>query len=263
MTNEAHAGQESSQQAAQDGVLSRLYPEMGAGGFARNDGSLQFYGRIGALLRKEMTVVDLGAGRGSQFEDPNEYRRGFAMLRGKVDKLIGIDVDPAVLTNEHVDERLLYDGTTLPLADASVDMIVSDWVLEHIEDAERFAAEIERVLKPGGWFCARTPTSLSLIALASRLVPNHLHARTLKVVQDGRRKSEDVFPAHYRLNSRRALRKRFPPDRWDDFSYTWSPAPSYHFGKAFVAQAIRAVQYIKFPLLGGEVLLAFLRKKAR
>lgn len=264
MTNDANAGRPSaSDTPPENDVLARIYPEMGAGGFTRHDGSIQFYGRIGALLTPDMTVVDLGAGRGCQFDDPNPYRRSLATIRRKVRKVIGIDVDPVVLTNQHVDEPLVYDGVTFPLEDASADLIFSDWVLEHIEDPARFSAEVERVLKPGGWFCARTPASLSLIALASRLVPNRLHARTLNVVQDGTRKSEDVFPAFYRLNSRRALRRHFAAERWEHFSYTWSPAPSYHFGKTFVAQATRAVQFLKLPLLGGEILFVFLRKRSR
>lgn len=241
-------------------VLARVYPEMRAGGFTRDDGSVQFYGRISALLEPEMTVIDLGAGRGAQFEDPNSFRRELRTIQGKVRKVIGIDVDPAVLTNTHVDERHVFDGVTFPLADASADLIFSDWVLEHIQDPAAFAREVERVLKPGGWFCARTPASLSMIAIASRMVPNRLHAKTLQTVQHGERKSEDVFPAFYRLNTRRALRTHFPPARWEDGSYTWSSAPSYHFGRSLVVQAFRVLQYLKRPF-GGEVLLVFMRKR--
>jgi SAM-dependent methyltransferase len=242
-------------------VLATIYPEIGAGGFTRLDGSVQFYGRIAALLRPEMTVVDLGAGRGCQFEDDVAYRRGLAKIQGRVGRVIGLDVDPAVLTNEHVDEALHFDGTTFPLQSDSVDLIYSDWVLEHIEHPERFASEIDRVLKPGGWFCARTPASLSLIAIASRLVPNRLHAASLEYIQDGTRKSEDVFPAYYRLNSLRALRRHFPASRWENYSYTWSPSPSYHFGKSAIARAVAVVQYVKLPF-GGENLFVFVRKRA-
>ena len=44
------------------------------------------------------------------------------------------------------------DCTDLPLADASVDGVVSSFILEHLEgDAfERFFSEMRRILKPGG-----------------------------------------------------------------------------------------------------------------
>ncbi|MGN6497090.1 MAG: class I SAM-dependent methyltransferase [Tsuneonella sp.] len=241
-------------------VLAGIYPEIGAGGFTRDDGTIQFYGRIAALVQPAMVVLDLGAGRGCQFEDHNAYRRDLRMLRGKVAKVIGVDVDPAVLSNEYVDERHVFDGKQLPCGDASIDLVVSDWVLEHVMEPASFAAEAARVLKPGGWFCARTPASLSLIALASRVVPNRNHARLLDKIQHGARKEEDVFPAYYRLNSRRALNRYFPPQSWENFSYSWSPEPSYHFGSSLIARALRALQFVKAPF-SGENLFVFLRRR--
>lgn len=44
------------------------------------------------------------------------------------------------------------DGQTLPVADASVDHVVSTWTLCTIPDAETALEEIHRVLRPGGTF---------------------------------------------------------------------------------------------------------------
>jgi SAM-dependent methyltransferase len=41
-------------------------------------------------------------------------------------------------------------ATRLPFADASVDGVVTEYVLEHVADAARAVEEIRRVLKPGG-----------------------------------------------------------------------------------------------------------------
>lgn len=244
----------------QEKVLAPIYPEIGAGGFTRIDGTIEFYGRINALLRPDMVAIDLGAGRGHQFEDVNLYRRELLRIQGKVAKVIGVDVDPAVLENKFVDETKVYDGKTLPLETASADMIYSDWVLEHIEEPAVFAAEVDRVLKPGGWFCARTPTSHSLTAIASRIVPNRHHARAIQTIQSGSRQAKDVFPAFYRLNTIGALRKHFPEGRWKHFSYTFSASPSYHFGRTAVARIMAALLYAKQPF-GGENLFAFLQKQ--
>ena len=242
-------------------ALAPIYPELGAGGFTRDDGTIEFYGRINALLHPDMVAIDLGAGRGCQFDDTNGYRRGLLRIQGKVSKVVGVDVDPAVLTNTFVDEAKVYDGRRLPLDDASADLIYSDWVLEHIEDPTAFAAEVDRVLKVGGWFCARTPTSHSLTALGSRIVPNRHHAQALQAVQAGERKAEDVFPAFYRLNTFGALRKFFPAALWNNFSYTYTPSPAYYFGKTYIARMMAAALYAKQPF-GGENLLVFLQKAA-
>ena len=40
-----------------------------------------------------------------------------------------------------MNEAYVYDGGALPLADGSVDLINSDWTLEHIDDPAGFAAK--------------------------------------------------------------------------------------------------------------------------
>ena len=205
-------------------ALAGLYPEVGAGDFTKLDGTVEFYGRISALLRPDMEVLDLGAGRGWQLEIPDPFRRGLVTLQGRVRRLVGVDVDPAVLTNPGLDEALVYDGTTLPFADQSFDLVLSDWVLEHIDDPAMFTAEVARVLRPGGWFCARTPHTVSISAIGSRMVPNRSHARFLTKVQKGEREAKDVFPTRYRLNTLRAIRRYFPAAR---SSREWKRSISY------------------------------------
>lgn len=213
--------------AMTDDVLLRLFPEVGAGGFTRVDGTVQ-YNRVNALLRPEMVVLDFGAGRGAGLVDNRcAYRRSLQMLRGKVARVIGIDVDPAVCTNPGLDEAIVLGAKDpLPLADASIDLVLADYVFEHIEDPHRCARELERVLKPGGWICARTPNRWNYVAVAARLVPERLHAGVLRRVQP-ERKQEDVFPAFYRMNDRRALRRLFPAPRWRHYSYCISAEPAY------------------------------------
>ena len=242
-------------------IDKRFYPETGAGGFNRYDGTLQFYIRVNALVRPDMTVVDLGAGRGGMVDPPSTaFRNGLLTLRGRVKRVIGIDVDPVVMTNPLLDEAHVYDGGRLPLQDQSVDLLLSDYTFEHIPDAGVFAGEITRVLKPGGWVCARTPHLISAVALAASLAPNRMHPALLRFIQPGRQE-RDVFPTCYKLNSRRALKRNFRAALWENYSYTWSPNPGYHFNNPWIHRALQAYQYVKTPLFGGEVLLIFLRRR--
>lgn len=66
-------------------------------------------------------------------------------------KVIAFDVYPSA------DISFIADGHAIPLADASVDAVVVQAVLEHVVDPARIVAEIERVLKPGGHVYAETP----------------------------------------------------------------------------------------------------------
>ncbi|MGB1139630.1 MAG: class I SAM-dependent methyltransferase [Halioglobus sp.] len=49
------------------------------------------------------------------------------------------------------------DALHLPFADNTFDKVICSEVLEHIPDYNGALAEIERVLKPGGLFCASVP----------------------------------------------------------------------------------------------------------
>ncbi len=73
----------------------RFYPESRFGGFTDVDGTIAFYMRVHALLTPSSTVVDIGCGRGAYDEDPVVVRRDLRIFRGKVARVIGIDVDPA------------------------------------------------------------------------------------------------------------------------------------------------------------------------
>jgi SAM-dependent methyltransferase len=54
------------------------------------------------------------------------------------------------------------DGTRLPIADASVSLVMSTDVWEHIEDHEAAAAEAFRVLAPGGRLLVAVPAGMEM-----------------------------------------------------------------------------------------------------
>jgi len=227
------------------------------GGFSPQDGTLDFYGRINTLIRPDMNVLDLGAGRAAWFEDdPIAFRRDVRSLKGKVARVIAADVDPAVLDNRAVDESVLIANGRIPLDDASVDLIVCDYVFEHIQDPTAFAAEIGRLLKPGGWLCARTPHRNNLVSVAARRVSNRRHAAVLSKVQPDR-KEIDVFPTVYRLNTRAAIRRAFTG--WRDTSFVFRSDPAYFFGRKALFKLIGAAGHFLPSSLIGNIFV-FLQK---
>lgn len=230
------------------------------GHFGKLDGNIEFYGRIKAVAQKDFVVADVGAGRGEWYhDDKSAYRRSVRYLKGHVARLIGCDVDPAVLENTSCDETGLIVNGRLPLDDASVDLVYADWVLEHITDPQEFYAEIDRVLKPGGYFCARTPHALNYVTVVSRLVKNTLHGRVLGVIQPGR-KDIDVFPTVYRLNTRGALNRYWTPEKWENFSYVYVAEPRY-FGGSRALFGLFSVAHRFLPERIAGTLMLFYRKK--
>jgi arsenite methyltransferase len=105
-----------------------------------------------ADLREGETVVDLGSGSGMDVF----YAAGFVGLSGQV---VGVD-----FTSEQLDKarRLASDAglaqvefresriEALPLADASVDCVISNGVINLCPDKKSVFAEAARVLRPGG-----------------------------------------------------------------------------------------------------------------
>jgi SAM-dependent methyltransferase len=243
--------------------MASLYPEISAGGFSRIDGSVAFFSRVNALLAEDMDVLEFGAGRGvAVFNDPVPYRQALMTIRGKVKRLIGVDIDPAILNNPFLDEAYVVPrDSALPINDEAIDLIVSDWTFEHVQDPVFVARELTRVLKPGGWLCARTPNRWGYVGLGANLVPNKWHASVVSRLQpDSYREASDVFPTVYKMNTVRAVRRLFPDCLFENYTYTISPEPTY-FGTSVAMW--RAVGFLSqlTPSALWPHLLVFLRKR--
>lgn len=65
--------------------------------------------------------------------------------------------DGAAVARERGLAVLRADATALPLADASLDLVVAFDVLEHLVDDDSCVAEVHRVLRPGGTFLVAVP----------------------------------------------------------------------------------------------------------
>ena len=243
--------------------LATLYPELRAGGFSRVDGTVAFYVRINALLSEigpAAIVLDYGAGRGAFLEDPVIFRRDLRRLQGRCERIIGIDIDDGVLRNPALDDaHVVCPGERLPLNDASVHLIVTDHTFEHVTNPAWVASELDRVLRPGGWLCARTPNRWGYVGLGGRAVPNKLHARFLRALQPTKR-SEDTFPTAYRLNTPGALKRWFSTQRYRHVVYAADSEPVY-VGRSMTAARLSRIAFALTPPPLRSVLYVFLEKR--
>jgi SAM-dependent methyltransferase len=243
-------------------IVSIFYPENGAGGFSRCDGTIQFYQRVHALLRPDDVVLDFGAGRGAaHYQDVSRYRKSLRNLRGEGRRVIGVDIDPIVSTNPCIDEAVVIDAVSpLPFAKDTFDLIVSDSTFEHVSDAAQIAYELDRVLKVGGWICARTPNRHGYVALMNRIVPAGIARRLVSSAQPDR-KAEDIFPAYYRMNTLGKLKVLFPSDRYEHMSFAFDSEPRYHFNQRVIFLLLLVLHGLTPPGLR-NTLLSFIRKRS-
>jgi SAM-dependent methyltransferase len=242
-------------------TLRRLYPESEVGGYTRHDGFVEFYTRVNALLDANSTVLDFGAGRGLWATEPlPDLSRTLRAFHERVARVVGVDVDPVVVNNATLQEATVIEpGQPLPFADNTFDLVLADYVLEHVrhEDAPTVASEILRVLRPGGWFAARTPNKWGLIGVGARTVPNRLHTRALSRLQPGRL-PEDVFPVAYAMNTRRVLRQLFPePARVVVYGHASEPR---YCGDRVAAWRLAALLDRLTPPLFAPTLMVFVQK---
>jgi arsenite methyltransferase len=98
-------------------------------------------------------VLDLGCGAGTDLLVA-------AQMTGPAGRVVGVDMTAAMLeraaasalrmglTNVELHESLIE---ALPLDDGSVDVVISNGVIDLVPDKDAVLDEIDRVLRPGGW----------------------------------------------------------------------------------------------------------------
>ena len=178
----------------------RFYPESRFGDFSDVNGTIRFYSRVRALLEPQFLVLDVGCGRGSHADTMSEFEKLLRVYKGQSKHVLGIDLDPIGETNPTLDEFRLIQGPHWPVEDGSIDLVVSDWTMEHVEDPEAFLRECNRVLKPRGLLCMRTASGRGYVVALSKLVPDRGRFELLNKIQP-ERLDRDGFPTVYRCNT--------------------------------------------------------------
>jgi len=117
-------------------------------------------------------VLDLGCGDG----------RFSAALVGAGVGVVGVDVAAEALrrAREHAPEAEFVqvdEGSPLPFADASFDLVWCGETLEHVVDVALLLGEVRRVLVAGGMLLATTPNHARLVVAYEALAGGPLERR--------------------------------------------------------------------------------------
>src|SRR5687768_16810423 len=146
-------------------------------------------------VHPQSTLLDAGCGRTAPV---------LKTFSGKVRRRIGIDLVDFPAPVDGV-ELMQSDLGDVDLPDASVDVIMSRSVMEHVVDPARVYGEMWRILKPGGRFIFLTGNLWDYSALLALVIPNRFHPWLVARVQG--RAEEDVFPVAYKTNSYGAVKR--------------------------------------------------------
>lgn len=162
------------------------------------DGTVEFHEIIDCMCSTDESVLlEVGPGPDNQTS---------AYLSARSRRLDGLDIDPRARSNGELDNVFIYDGGRFPIADESYDLVVADYVMEHVEEPSLMLREIYRVLKCKGAFVFRTPNIFHYVSLVSHFTPQSFHVATANKVRNRTGDVLDPYPTFYRFNSERSIR---------------------------------------------------------
>ncbi len=168
-------------------MFDRWYP-----GF-RNAGQM-YQDIITALAKPYTTLLDIGCGRMSLASDPMRAMR----------YTIGIDLDLRDLKNNHsISFPVGAEGGALPFAARSFDLVLGQWVIEHLPVPQRLFQEMARVLRTDGRIVLFTTNANNYIPWLSRVLTPGWQQRLVKRFLH--RLNCETFPVFYRANTPKKL----------------------------------------------------------
>lgn len=141
----------------------RMVPEIHSGTLLYSEHYTRYLAAVPLVTGKRVLDIASGSGYGTH------------LLSETAAHVVGVDASAeAVAYATEVygttnNEFVTGDATAIPLADSSVDVVVSFETIEHIEDYRAFMAEIDRVLADDGILLLSTPNDLEFIE------DNHFH----------------------------------------------------------------------------------------
>ena len=177
-------------------------------------------------LVPDQVLLDAGCGYGAPV---------LQKFRGAARALIGVDLvhfDRELPGIQLINRDLVDTG----LPNASIDVVMSRSVMEHVVDPVRTYAEMSRILRPGGYFIFLTGNLFDYAAIIAKMIPNRFHPRIVAYTQG--RAERDTFPVAYKTNTRRAVTRFGDASglRLVSFEYLGQvPAYFYFSGALFLA----------------------------
>jgi ubiquinone/menaquinone biosynthesis C-methylase UbiE len=179
--------------------------------------------QLEALVRGYVTegsqVLDLGCGRGGVVE----------LFWRDVKLAAGLDPDVPSLAEHRAPGMPVIRGLGehIPFADESFDLIVSVWVLEHLERPEEVFREVSRVLRPRGHFVFLTPNLRNPLLLLNRLAKALPQVQRRIVPRLYGRVESDTFQVRYRANTEASIRALAAGSGLEVASLQAIPDPTY------------------------------------
>lgn len=152
---------------------------------------------VASLISEKTVLLDAGCGEKGIM---NKYK-------GKNRLSVGIDLSlEALKKNDSLDYLLMSGVEKLPFKDEIFDIVICQWVGEHLKEPKLVYKEFARVLKRNGHLIIVTNSVYNPIMFVSAVLPAKTRDKLKEKVFPSEIK-EDTFPTYYKCNSKKAFEK--------------------------------------------------------
>ncbi|MEO6728689.1 MAG: class I SAM-dependent methyltransferase [Candidatus Dojkabacteria bacterium] len=162
-----------------------------------NDSVSIYKSIVSKLVTSETVIMEAGCGFSNLYTE--EYKRA--------KHVIGVDIsDEYLRMNDLIKEKIVSDLSSIPMIkDNSVDLIISSWVFEHLENPDKVIKEFGRVLKPGGRAVFLTPNALNYVVIINKIIPHKF--RLWVATKLGGKLTVEPMKTFYRANTVGTLKR--------------------------------------------------------
>jgi ubiquinone/menaquinone biosynthesis C-methylase UbiE len=155
---------------------------------------------LGPLINEKTVLLDAGCGEKGIMNKYNKYKRENRLA-------IGVDLSlEALRKNNSLDYLLKSTVEKLPFKDGTFDVVICQWVVEHIKEPKLVFEEFKRVLKESGHLIVVTNSIYNFIMFASAILPAKIRDKMKEKVFPSEIK-EGTFPTYYKCNSKNSFKK--------------------------------------------------------
>ena len=138
-------------------------------------------------IRPHHIVLNAGCGRRANIE-----------LKESCRIVVGTDIDTQIAENTGIDAAVRADLGKLPFRDKTFDLVISWWVIEHLDTPQNCFNEFARVCRDEGIVIQGTPNILNYAILVAASTPFWFHSWFRRSILGDKHGS---YPTKYKANT--------------------------------------------------------------
>lgn len=154
------------------------------------------------ILKDNMKILDAGCGSGAD----SIFTRSRLLKYYDNITIFGVDISVNISKNDLIGYKIRGVLERLPIKNEVFDLIVCEWVLEHLQGTENVFRELRRVLRQNGYLVIITPNICNpVFYIGGKILPGRLTKILIKKLYN--RSEEDIHKTFYKANTVKEINK--------------------------------------------------------